>query len=68
MTPAERADRDAWKALLERTARLPEATRDRVIERSCLLYFGGEAATWAEADEKALAMEAGVATQRKLVA
>ena len=49
-------------------ARKPQDVRDRVTERSCLLFYGGEAATWAEADEKALAMEAGVATQRKLVA
>lgn len=63
MTPADKA---AWQRLMERTAKLRADVRDRVIERAAILIADGMDP--AEADERALAEEAGVATQRKLVA
>ena len=58
----------AWKALMGQLANKSEAVRLRVVERACLIYFGGAASTWAEADERALAEEAGIGTQKELVA
>jgi len=40
-----------------RLRELAPALRDRVLERACLLFYGGAAATLAAADAKALAME-----------
>ena len=63
MTPADKA---AWQRLMDRLARVPDAVRDRVIERAAILIADGVPA--AEADERALAEEAGLATQKALVA
>ena len=57
----------AWKALLDRLATKPQAVRDRVIERAAILIYEAGLSP-AEADERALAEEAGVYTQKKLVA
>lgn len=53
---------DAWT----RISRLPADVRDRVIERSALIYYGGAAASLEEADERALAEEARQPSQRRL--
>lgn len=47
------------------TARHPLGMRDAVMERSCILHYDA-GLDWLEADERALAEEAGVATQAKL--
>lgn len=48
-----------------RIGRLPAATRDRVLERACILIFQAGLAP-AEADERALAEEGGVPMQKQL--
>ena len=47
------------------TARHPLGLRTAVLERSALIHASG--GCWAEADERALAEEAGVGTQKTLV-
>jgi len=53
---------EAWA----RIAKLPDERRDRVLERACLIYYGGAAKTLAEADEMALAAE-GIHVQQRMV-
>lgn len=62
MSRPEGMSRDVW----ERIGRLRADVRDRVLERSCLIFLGGGAASWAEADERALAEGAGQPTQKEL--
>jgi hypothetical protein len=57
--------KDMAAAAWDRIAKLPVDTRDRVLERAAILIF--EAGLSPEtADERALAEEAGVYTQRRL--
>ncbi len=51
----------AW----DRIGKLPSDVRDRVLERAAILIFEAGLAP-ADADERALAEEAGIATQRTL--
>jgi hypothetical protein len=51
---------DTWAEI----SRLPPDIRDRVLERSCLLYYGGAVDTWQEADAGALAIERRKAGRR----
>lgn len=48
------------------TARHPLGMRDAVLERSAVLHYDA-GLDWLEADERALAEEAGVATQTRMV-
>lgn len=57
---------DMSKATWERVAKLPPDKRDRVLERSAILIYQGGLAP-EDADERALAEEGGVPTQRTLV-
>jgi hypothetical protein len=50
----------------ERIGKLPADVRDRVLERAAVLIFQAGVAP-AEADARALAEEAGVATQYSLI-
>lgn len=53
---------DTWT----RIGRLPTDKRDRVLERAAILIFDAGLSP-IEADERALAEEASIATQRELV-
>ena len=55
----------AWKALMEKLAHKPEDVRLRVTERAAILIYDAGLSP-AEADERALAEEAKVPTQRRL--
>ena len=60
MRPADMS-RSTW----ERIAKLPIDTRDRVLERAAILITHAGHSP-ADADERALAEEAGVSTQRPM--
>lgn len=56
---------DMSKPTWERVSKLPPDKRDRVLERAAILIYQA-GLTPADADERALAEEAGVHTQRTL--
>ena len=49
------------------TVRHPLGLRTAVLERASLIYFGCPGTSCAEADERALAEEAGIAVQQRMV-
>jgi len=53
-------------SLWDRIVRLPSDVRDRVLERSAIIYYGGAAVSLQEADERALSEEAGIHVQQSL--
>lgn len=62
-----RADKAAWQRLMDRTSKLRADVRDRVVERAAILIYQAGLDP-DEADERAMAEEAGIATQKELVA